>query len=135
MLLFITVVYVVLMLAAAGFTGLWHLLPLGLFLGVSLQLSCLPAYNVAAIIGPYRMQLQWQSQQFGNLWGFIGLLASPPVLLLVLVPYVLWPPGLALTLPAALIYSLGIYGLTLKPLAQWLQRREFQILAKVTSDD
>mgnify|MGYP000859805999 CR=1 FL=1 len=116
-------------------SGEWLIWPLGLVLGLALQVSCAPAYNLAAIIGPYRAQLKFQGRQRGSLWAFIGLLASPPVLLLILLPYIYSRGWLWLTAPLALGYGAAVYGLTLGPLARLLQRREHRILAAVTKEE
>ena len=96
-----------------------------------------PAYNLAAIVGPYRAQLKFSAgRQRGNLWGLLAwLVSAPPVLALIVLPYVFWKPGLALTLPLGAVYSLGLYALTLKPLARLLQRREYTILEAVTAEE
>ena len=46
-----------------------------------------------------------------------------------------WKPGWALTLPLGLVYSVGLYALTLKPLARLLQRREHLIWEAVMAKD
>ena len=130
--------YLVMALAIAVVTRQWAVLPLGLFLGLCLQIGGTPAYNLAAIIGPYRAQLMFSSgtRQRGNVWGMLAwLVSAPPVLLLVMLPYILWKPGLAITLPLVAAYSVGLYVITLKPLARLLQRREHAILEAVTSKD
>ena len=135
MLALAAVAYLLLALAVVIVTGRWALAPLALLMAFCLQVSCAPAFNLAAILGPYRMQLKMQGRQRGNLWGFLGALASPPVLILFAVPYVFWMPGLWITVPLALIYSAGAYWLTIKPLAEQLQKREYAILAAVSSGD
>jgi hypothetical protein len=127
----------VLSLGIALLSNLWVVLPLGLYLGLCLQVGSAPAYNLAAIIGPYRAQLKFSGgRQRGNLWGLLAwLVSAPPVLALIALPYIFWKPGLALTLPLGAIYSLGLYALTLKPLARLLQRREYAILEAVTAEE
>jgi hypothetical protein len=129
--------WLVLTLVIALFTKSWVVLPLGLYLGLCLQLGSTPAYNLAAIIGPYRTQLKFRGgRQRANMWGMLAwLVSAPPVLALIVLPYVFWKPGLLLTLPLGLLYSLGLYGFTLKPLARLLGRREHDILAAVTAQE
>jgi hypothetical protein len=118
-------------------SGSWAVLPLGLYLGLCLQVGGTPAYNLVAIIGPYRAQLKFSGgRQRGNLWGLLAwLISAPPVLALIVLPYIFWKPGLALTLPLGVTYSLGLYAVTLKPLARLLQRREHAILEAVTTEE
>jgi hypothetical protein len=137
LLVFTGVQFVVISLGIALVTGFWPVLPLGLYLGLCLQVGGSPAYNLAAIIGPYRAHIQFGgSQRQGNLWGMLAwFISAPPVLALIVLPYVLWKPGLLLTLPLGAVYSLGLYVLTLKPLARLLQRREHVILKVVASEE
>jgi hypothetical protein len=137
MLVYAGLQYLVLALVIGLVTRAWAVVPLVLFLGLCLQIGGTPAYNLAAIIGPYRAQLKFSGgRQRGNLWGLLAwLVSAPPVLILTVLPYVLWRPALVLTLPLGLVYSVGLYALTLKPLAQLLARRESQILRAVTSED
>jgi hypothetical protein len=135
MLALAAVAYLFLSAAVVIVTGRWTLAPLALLMAFCLQVSCAPAFNLAAIMGPYRTQLKMQGRQRGNLWGFLGALASPPVLLLFLVPYAFWTPGLWITAPLAVIYSVGAYWLTLRPLAEQLQKREHAILSAVSAGD
>lgn len=111
----------------------WALLPLGLVLAVCLHLSTAPAYALAGIIGAQRDPLDvWQMNSRGNLWIFLAwLVAAPPVLLMVLLPAVLWRPGLAIGVPLALLYTAAVYLLTLRPLAALLDRRADRILSAV----
>jgi hypothetical protein len=92
---------VVLLSVIAALSGSWAVFPLGLYLGLCLQVGGAPAYNLAAIVGPYRAQLKFSGgRQRGNLWGLLAwLVSAPPVLALIVLPYVFWKPGLALTLP------------------------------------
>lgn len=135
-LLYAGIQYLAMALVIALVSGTWVILPLGLFLGLCLQVGSTPAYNLAAIIGPYRAQLRFSSgaRQRGNLWGMLAWITSaPPVLALVIVPYLFWRPGLAITLPLAAVYAAGLYLVTLKPLARLLRRREHDVLEAVTS--
>lgn len=106
------------------------------YLGLCLQVSGFPIYNAASIIGPYRMELKFSSQnRMGNLWGMLAwALSLPPLAILVGLPLLVWRPALYATLPLCALYAVGLYALTLGPLARWLQRREHAILAAVTSD-
>jgi hypothetical protein len=136
-LLFTSLQTLVISLGVALATQSWYTLPLGFYLGLCLQIGGLPAYNLAAIIGPYRARLQFGTKQRqGNMWGMLAwLISTPPVLVLVVLPYMFWKPGLIITLPLGLIYSLGLYGITLKPLAHLLQRRERPILDAVAAEE
>jgi hypothetical protein len=70
------------------------------------------------------------------MWGFLAWgLSALPILALIVLPYIFWRPGLLITLPLGIIYSLGLYILTLKPLARLFQRREYAILEAVTTGD
>ncbi|MBN1313133.1 MAG: hypothetical protein JXB30_17110 [Anaerolineae bacterium] len=136
-LLYTSLQFLIISLGVAIATGAWYMLPLGLYLGLCLQISGLPAYNLAAIIGPYRAQFQFgANQRQGNLWGMLAwLISAPPVLALVILPYFLWKPGLVITLPLGIVYSVGLYWITLKPLASLLQRRERPILDAVAAEE
>lgn len=127
----------VISIGVAFATGAWYLLPIGLYLGLCLQIGSSPAYNFSAIIGPYRAQFQLgTNQRQGNLWGMLAwLISAAPVLLLIVLPYFLWKPGLVLTLPLGLVGCAGFYALTLKPLARLLHYRENTVLDVVASDE
>ncbi|NLF01082.1 MAG: hypothetical protein GX601_08915 [Anaerolineales bacterium] len=127
----------VLVIVVALVTRSWVVAPLGLYLALCLQIGGAPAYNLASIIGPYRTQLKYTGgRQRGSMWGLLAwLVATPPVLLLIVLPYVVWKPGLGVMLPLGLVYALGLYALTLKPLARLLQRREHTILQAITAQD
>jgi hypothetical protein len=135
--LYAGLLYLMFSLGIALLANSWVVLPLGLYLGLCLQVGGAPAYNLAAIIGPYRAQLKFRGgRQRGNLWGLLAwIVSAPPVLAMIALPYIFWKPGLALTLPLGAIYSLGLYALTLKPLARLLQRREHAILEAVTAQE
>jgi len=123
-------------LVIAVVNGQWALLLLGMTAALVLQLSSIPAYQLASIIGPYRMQLKFNNQrQRGNVWSMLAWIASlPPVGLLIALPYVLWRPALWITIPLALLYSIGINVLTINSLAKFLQKREDVILEAVTRE-
>ncbi|MGC9358467.1 MAG: hypothetical protein ACP5GX_11390, partial [Anaerolineae bacterium] len=94
------------MLALVGvglLTGRWMLLPLGLYLGICVQLGSAPVYLLSSIMWPYRTQLKFSRQSRGNLGNFVGfiaaLVAMVPAVLLIVLPYVLWRPALILSLP------------------------------------
>jgi hypothetical protein len=136
-LLFVGVQYLVLLLGVAILTRAWMVLPLGLYLGLCMQAGGSPAYNLAAIMGPYRAQLRSVGgRQRGNLWGMLAwAVSAAPVLALIVLPYIFWRPGLWITLPVGAAYSVGLYLLTLKPLTAMLQRREYDIFEAVTVED
>jgi hypothetical protein len=124
-------------LGIAALTRHWVSFPLILYLGLCLQIGGSPAYTLAAIIGPYRTQLKFsRSRRQGNLWGMLAwFVSAPPVLAVIVLPCIFWRPGLILTLPLGALYSVGVYVLTLKPLARLLQRREYDILLAVTTQE
>lgn len=129
--------YTPLLVGIGVFTHAWIVIPLGLCLGLCLQIGGSPLYTLAAIIGPYRMQLQFTSgtRQRGNLWGILAwLISGIPMALLLVLPYIFWKPALFITVPVAILYSVGVYALTLKPLAKLLQSREHAILEAVITE-
>ncbi len=129
--------YTLLLVLIGAFTQTWVVVPLGLCLGLCMQISSSPLYTLAAIIGPYRMQLQFTSgtRQRGNMWGMLAWLVSDiPMALLLVLPYIFWKPALFITVPVAIVYSVGLYALTLKPLAKLLQSREHAILEAVITE-
>lgn len=131
------VLYAIVLSLLAMFTQAWTIVPLGLCLGVCLQISGSPLYTLASIIGPYRTQLQYTSgtRQRGNLWGMLAwFIAGIPMTLLLVLPYILWKPALFITIPVAFLYSIGLYAITLKPLAKLLQSRENAILEAVITE-
>jgi len=135
-LLFVLVLYVPLTAVVALVSRSWAVIPLGLYLGLCVQIGGSPAYNLASILGPYRAQLQISGERSrGNLWGILAwLIAALPVLALTVLPYIFWRPRLALTMPLGALYSVVLYVATLKPLAQLLQRREYEILQAVAEE-
>jgi hypothetical protein len=135
--LFASALWLVLLLGISLLSRVWIALPLGLYLALCMQIGGMPAYNLAAIIGPYRAQLKYtRGRQRSNMWGMLAwAISAPPVLVLIVLPYIFWRPGLALTLPLGMIYSVGLYALTLKPLARLLQRREHDVLEAVTTQE
>ncbi|MBN1579535.1 MAG: hypothetical protein JXA89_02445 [Anaerolineae bacterium] len=136
MLLLVEVLYLPTLSVIALITGYWLVVPLGLYLGLCMQIGGSPAYNLAAIVGPYRAQLKFKGRQRGSLWGMLAwAISAAPVLALIVLPYIYWKPGWAFTLPLGLVYSVGLYALTLKPLAKLLQRREHAILQAVTAQE
>ncbi len=135
--LFILLQYAVVLLGVGLLTGDWSVLPLGLYFGLCLQFGGAPAYLFASLIGPYRTQLKFSRgvRRQGNLWGFLAFgVSALPLVLLVGLPYFFWKSGLIVTLPLAGIYSGALFVLLLKPLARFMQRREYQILEAVTSE-
>ncbi len=136
MLLLSTALLALVLSGVAWYTRTWVVLPLGIYLGVCMQIGGMPAYTLAALLGPYRAQLRMGSNRNGNLWGMLAwAISTPPVLALIVLPYVYWRPGLILTLPLGLIYSVTLYVLTLKPLAALMKRREYAILEVVTAQE
>ena len=136
-LLYAGVQFLLLCLGIAILTGQWVVLPLGVYLGLCLQVGGAPAYNLAAILGPFRTQLKYSGgRQRGNLWGMLAwAVSAPPVLALIVLPYLFWQPGLIITLPLGVLYSAALYGFTLKPLAGLLMRRESAVLEAITAED
>jgi hypothetical protein len=132
-LLFVLGIYGLLALLVAIVSRAWVVIPLGLYLGACIQIGGSPAYNLAAILTPFRAQLQISGKRSrGNLWGLLAwFVAALPVLALTVLPYLYWRPGLALTLPLGAAYSIGLYLATLKPLARLLQQREYEVLQAV----
>jgi hypothetical protein len=129
--------YILVLVAVGAFTHNWGIVPMELCLGLCMQISGSPLYTLAAIIGPYRMQLQYTSgtRQRGNMWGMLAwLISGIPMALLLVLPYIAWKPALFVTIPLAILYSVGLYLLTLKPLAKLLQNREHAILEAVTTE-
>jgi hypothetical protein len=125
----------VLLLLVAAFTGDWGVLPWGFFLAFCLNLATAPLYNLAAILAPYRAPLQVWGGRGGNMGGFIaGMVGIPPVLSFFWMPYIFWRSGQFITLPLALFYALGLYALTLKPLARLLDRRTHQLIEAVQEE-
>ncbi|MGC9396996.1 MAG: hypothetical protein ACP5J4_19290, partial [Anaerolineae bacterium] len=129
--------YTLVLVLIGIFTHTWIIVPLALCLGLCMQISGSPLYTLAAIIGPYRTQLQFTSgtRQRGNMWGMLAwLISGIPMALLLVLPYIFWKPALFATIPVAFLYSVGLYAITLKPLARLLQRREHTILEAVTTE-
>lgn len=126
----------VILLILAAVTKEWEQVLLALVIALVLQVSSAPAYHLASIIGPYRMQLKFSSQRRGgSLWSTLAWVVSvPPVLVLMALPYALWRSGLWITVPLAVLYSVGLYAFTLKPLAGLLQKREDAILEAITRE-
>jgi hypothetical protein len=130
-------IYTLVLTGIAIFTHTWDVIPLGLCLGLLMQIGGSPLYTLAAIIGPYRMQLQYTAgtRQRGNMWGMLAwFISGIPMALLLVLPYIFWKPALFVTIPVAFIYSVGLYAITLKPLAKLLQSREHAILEAVITE-
>jgi hypothetical protein len=136
-LLFVLVLYVPLTAIVGLVSRVWIVIPLGLYLGLCVQIGGSPAYNLASILGPYRAQLHISGERSrGNFWGILAwFVAALPVLALTVIPYIFWRPGLALTMPMGVLYSVALYLATLKPLARLLQRREYEILEAVAAQE
>lgn len=110
--------------------------PLLFLMVLCMQVSCVPAYTLAAVLAPYRMKIEvGMRQQRGNAWGMLAwAVASLPVLLLILLPNFLCPALLWVTVPLSVLYAVGVYVITLKPMAQLMMRRESAIFEAITSD-
>jgi hypothetical protein len=134
---FVLTIYTPLTVLVSLVSRAWAIVPIGLYLGACIQIGGSPAYNLAAILGPYRAQLHISGERSrGNLWGILAwLVGALPVLALVVVPYFYWRPGLAITMPLGALYSIALYVATLKPLARLLQRREYQVLRAVAAEE
>jgi hypothetical protein len=132
-LLFVLIIYVPVTVVVALLSGTWLVIPAGLYIGVCIQVGGSPAYNLASILGPFRAQLHISGRRSrGNLWGMLAwMVGAVPVLALTVVPFLFWRPGLILTMPLGVLYSVGVYVATLKPLARLLQVREYEILETV----
>ena len=124
-------IFVVLMIQ-----GTWDMLPLLLFLTVAMQISSTPAYTLVAILAPYRATLgSGMQRQGGNIWGLVAwAVSAPPVAILVLVPRYFMPELLWVTIPLSILYTVGIYMATLKPLAGMMLQREGTLFEAITSD-
>jgi hypothetical protein len=137
-LIFAEAQYLVLAVVVAVLTRSWAVVPLGAFLGLCLQVGSLPVCSLVSILAPYRAQLKYTARRSrqGNIWGLLAwVVSAPPVLAMVMLPYIFWRPGLVLTIPLAALYSGMLYGLTLKPLSRLLQRREHSIWSAVTAQE
>jgi hypothetical protein len=125
----------ILALAIALLSGRWIVLPLGLFFGACVQVGIFPLCNLAAVLVPYRAQLKFTSgRRPGNLWGLAAWgVSALPVLAMVVLPYLFWRPGWAITLPLAVLYSGAVYVVTLRPLSRLLARREYAVAEAVSA--
>ncbi len=134
-LVFVLAQDLVLALVIAALSGRWVVLPLGMFFGVLVQISIFPVCSLVAILAPFRAELRFASgHRRGNLWGMVAWVVSVlPVLAMVVLPYLFWRPGWVLTLPLAALYSVLLYGLTLRPLSRLLARHEHTILQAVSA--
>jgi hypothetical protein len=122
----------VLLLIVVLVTGVWSALPWGLYLAVCLHLATAPAYNFTSIVGPYRQSGQFFGKNEGNLWVMLAwFVATPPVLLLCFLPFLVHGVAAWLLVPLPAIYSFGIYWLTLAPSARFLDRRTHRVLEVV----
>jgi len=125
----------ILALAIAVLSGRWIVLPLGMFFGVCVQVGILPLCSLVAVLVPYRAQLKFTSgQRHGNLWGLAAWgVSAAPVLAMIVLPYLFWRPGWAITLPLAALYSGFLYAVTLRPLSRLLMRREHAVVEAVSA--
>jgi hypothetical protein len=125
----------VLLALVAALTGAWMVLPWGALLAFCLHFATAPLYALSSIFAPYRAPLQAWGGRNGNMGTFLAWLVGTPIPLgLFLVPLVLWRPGQILTLPLAVAYGLGLYALTLGPLARLVDQRSHQISEAVLEE-
>jgi len=110
-------------------------LPWGLYFAVCLHLGTMPLYHLSSILTPYRAPLQAWGGRGGNMGAFVAwMVGTPPVVALFVLPVLVWPQAQIITLPLAAAYAFGLYALTLKPLAAFVDRRTHQILDAVTEE-
>ncbi len=134
-LIFTLALTLLLLLVVAVLTRSWLALPWGLLFAVCLYLSTVPAANLTSALAPHRARFSLGNNNQGNLWLLASwAIAAPPVCLLFILPYFLWRPGLAITLPLAALYSAALYVLTLKPLARLLDRRTHSIYEAISGE-
>ncbi len=125
----------VLLVLVAAFTRTWIVLPWGALFAFCLHFATAPLYTLSSILAPYRAPLQALGGRSGNLGTFLAWLVGTPIpMALFLLPLVVWRPGPILTLPLALAYGLGLYALTLRPLARLIDRRTHQISEAVLEE-
>jgi hypothetical protein len=118
----------VLLALVAALTRTWILLPWGLFFAFCLHFATAPLYTLSSILAPYRAPLQAWGGKTGNMGSFLAWTAGTPIpMALFLLPYFFWKAGQILTLPLAAAYGLGLFSLTLGPLARLLDRRSYQL--------
>jgi hypothetical protein len=119
----------------AAFTRTWIVLPWGVLFALCLHFSTAPLYTLSSILAPYRAPLEVLGRSGGNLGTFLAWLVGTPIpMALFLLPLVVWRPGQILTLPLAMAYALGLYALTLRPLARLVDRRTHQISEAVLEE-
>ena len=119
----------------AAFTRTWMVLPWGALLALCLHFATAPLYTLSSILAPYRAPLEILGRSGGNLGTFLAWLVGTPIpMALFLLPLVVWRPGQILTLPLAVAYGLGLYALTLRPLARLIDRRTHQISEAVLEE-
>jgi hypothetical protein len=124
-----------LLLLVATITRSWLTLPWGLFFALCLFLSTIPAANLTSVLAPHRARFSLGNNNQGNLWPLLSwMITAPPVCILFILPYFLWRPGLAITLPLAALYGVGLYMITLKPLARLLDRRTHSIYEAINGE-
>jgi hypothetical protein len=125
----------VLLALVAAFTGTWIVLPWGALLALCLHFVTAPLYTLSSILAPYRAPLQAWGGRNGNMGSFLAWLVGTPIpMALFLLPLLFWRPGQILTLPLAAAYALGLYALTLGPLARLIDRRSHQISEAVLEE-
>jgi hypothetical protein len=132
---FVLAVDLVLAVTISALSGRWAVLPLGMLYGLCAQLSISPLCSLVAILAPFRAELRFSTgHRRGNLWGMLAwAISAAPVLVMVVLPYLFWRQGWLLTLPLAVLYSVLLYALTLRPLSRLLARHEHAILEVVSA--
>ena len=124
-----------LLAVVAAFTRTWIVLPWGVLFAFCLHFATAPLYTLSSILAPYRAPLEVLGGRSGNLGTFLAWLVGTPIpMALFLLPLVVWRPGQILTLPLAVAYALGLYALTLRPLARLIDRRTHQISEAVLEE-
>ena len=126
---------IVLLIIVAIVGRSWLVLPWGIIFAICLHIATAPAYNVTSILAPYRARMDFTNQG-GNIWiMFAWIIGTLPVGALCVVPLFFWTPGLFITMPIAGLYAVGVYWLTLKPLAGLVDRRTHQIMEAIVEDE
>ncbi len=119
----------------AALTRNWIVLPWGILFAFCLHFATAPLYTLSSIFAPYRAPLQAWGGRSGNMGTFLAWLVGTPIpMALFMMPLFFWKPGQLLTVPLALVYSLGLYALTLRPLAGLIDRRSHQISEAVLEE-
>jgi ABC-2 type transport system permease protein len=136
----------VLAVALAAVTGGWLYVPVALCLGAGVLALSLGVADVVSVRFAYPLP-----EVAGNLWavqgtgqgclvGVVQMVAFAvqgalltPLLVLVGVGVVLWPPALALACPAALLYGFALWRVGLGLGAGWLARHQPELLVELSA--